>query len=416
MTTTENTLSKPKVSTPKVFNKPTGIFVITYTAVALLGTAGWLWSGSFNWYTLLLAFVLRTLAGMSITGGYHRLFSHRSYDAPAPVRLYFALLGAAAFEGSIIDWSLDHRTHHRHIDTDKDPYNINDGFWWAHIGWMFWRRDRDYSPTHNADLWNDPIVAWQHKHYILIASLMTFVLPMLIAALWGDLFGGLLVAGGFRLIVNHHETWAINSVCHYFGVQTYSDKHTARDNWFTALFTYGEGYHNYHHEFASDYRNGIRWYDFDPTKWMIFGLSQVGLASELRRIRPEEIMRRKVQLAEKRLTEKLRHQPAALSTASQMIAAANEQLTRASERLTELRHQYQAAKKERSTHASAKRTMRASAERILHHQAENLHHQAENLHHQAEELRANFRAAQKDFRRSVALWYATRRGLMKLVS
>jgi stearoyl-CoA desaturase (delta-9 desaturase) len=133
-----------------------------------------------------------------------------------------------------------------------------------------------------SDLWKDPLVRFQHRFYLPVAIPMAFGVPMAIASFWGDPWGGLLIAGLARIVVNQHLTFAINSVCHSIGEQPYSDRHTARDNWVTAVFTYGEGYHNFHHEFASDYRNGLKVYAWDPTKWLIYSLWKMRLVSEVR--------------------------------------------------------------------------------------------------------------------------------------
>lgn len=267
-------------------------FILLLTPiVSVVGLIYLIHTGDMHLATWLLAFVLLSASGFSITVGYHRLFSHRSYKAAWPVRLLLALFGAAAFQGSILEWCTDHRNHHLYTDTDKDPYSINKGFWYAHIGWLLVldHSKRDFS---NVDeLAQDPIIKFQHKFYVPLALLMGFALPTALAAIWGDWVGGLVIAGFLRTVINHHVTFAINSVCHMFGKRNYSEKQSARDNWFTALFTFGEGYHNFHHQFPLDYRNGIRYYQYDPTKWIIRLLSYVGLASDLKRVDEERILR-----------------------------------------------------------------------------------------------------------------------------
>ncbi|MBC8043329.1 MAG: fatty acid desaturase, partial [Rhizobacter sp.] len=386
---------------------PTAIFLSLTPLIGVTATLIWILTGNFHIQTLIFGFVLMVVAGMSITGGYHRLFSHRTYDASPFVRALYVVFGSAAFEGSVIEWSLDHRVHHQQIDKDADPYSVKDGFWHAHILWMFTERTRNLDPKAAGDLWSDPLLRWQHKHFIVFASFMSFVFPMLVAGiLWGDWIGGLFVAGCMRLVLNHHATFAINSVCHVFGKQTYSDRHSARDNWFTSLYTYGEGYHNYHHEFALDYRNGIRWYDFDPTKWMIFGLSTVKLASGLKQVSPEEIMRRKAAMQERLLAEKLKGQPEfVVAAGNQMLVAAKSQLTHASEQLSKLRQQYAALKREKTAQYLAYKHERQS----------HLEDRYNAVQIQLKEMQVQMRAAQRDFKRSVALWQSTNRGLTKLV-
>ncbi|OGO91863.1 MAG: fatty acid desaturase [Coxiella sp. RIFCSPHIGHO2_12_FULL_44_14] len=270
----------------------------------VIGVGGMLWllsTGSIQWATWVWAGVYLWMTGLSVTAGYHRLFSHQTYRAVWPLRLAFLLLASATFEGSALEWSTDHRNHHRYTDTDKDPYSIRKGFWYAHMGWLFMldARRRDFSNV--TDLSADRIVSFQHRFFVPLAVIMGFGIPAAVAALWGDAWGGFIIAGALRMAVNHQFTFCINSVCHYFGKRTYSDQQSARDHWVTAFFTYGEGYHNFHHQFSLDYRNGVRLFHMDPTKWLIYGLSRVGLAYHLRRVSTARIIRYRLQMDEKQL-------------------------------------------------------------------------------------------------------------------
>ncbi|MCE9679750.1 fatty acid desaturase [Shewanella sp. AS1] len=247
-------------------------------------------------------------SGLSITAGYHRLWSHRTYKAHWSVRLLFALGGALALQNSALHWSSDHRIHHKHVDNnDKDPYSANMGFWYSHIGWMLreYQAHRYHDYQNVRDLQNEKIVMWQHKYYLPLLLLMNFGLPAFLGWLNGDVWAMLLMAGLLRLVVVHHCTFFINSLAHIWGKQPYTDKNTARDNGVLALFTYGEGYHNFHHIFENDYRNGILWWHYDPTKWLINALAWMGLASQ-RRVTPQErIERAKLQMQLKQTQDKL---------------------------------------------------------------------------------------------------------------
>ncbi|GAL18754.1 fatty acid desaturase [Vibrio maritimus] len=129
-----------------------------------------------------------------------------------------------------------------------------------------------------VEIYKRPVVMWQHKHYVLLALLTNFGIPIALGLLYGDLIGFVLVGGALRLVLSHHTTFFINSLAHIWGTQPYTSKNTARDNGILAFFTFGEGYHNFHHIFEHDYRNGIRWWQFDPTKWLIRGSASIGLA------------------------------------------------------------------------------------------------------------------------------------------
>ena len=162
----------------------------------------------------------------------------------------------------------------------------------------------DYSNVRDLD--RDWVVRWQEKFYWPLVILLNIIVPASIGALLGDVIGGLLLIGLLRLVVCHHTTWFINSLAHAWGTQPYSDEHTAKDNPLVALLTYGEGYHNFHHTFQWDYRNGIRWYDFDPTKWLIRGLSWLRLTWGLKQTSPDRIERKQVEMQLKRTTARIR--------------------------------------------------------------------------------------------------------------
>lgn len=243
----------------------------------------------FSWWTVGLGVVWLALCSISITGGYHRLFAHPTYEASGLLRAFYLLFGAGAIQNSALKWSVDHRLHHSRCDEEEDPYNIHRGFWWAHIGWILFEDSGARRPV-ARDLSRDPLVRFQDRHYLLLAILVGGVLPLSLGFLWGDPIGALLVAGFLRLVVQWHATFSVNSVAHYIGTRPFSTKTSARDSFWTALITLGEGYHNFHHRFQVDYRNGIRWYQFDPTKWFIWTLSKLGLTRRLKRTPVERIL------------------------------------------------------------------------------------------------------------------------------
>jgi stearoyl-CoA desaturase (delta-9 desaturase) len=271
----------------------TNIVFVGVSHLIALAALAWLFAVRASPSTIALGAAWFALCGIAITGGYHRLFAHPTYRTNRIIRAFYLLFGAASAQNSALKWAADHRVHHSKTDDDEDPYNIRRGFWWAHMGWIF-RRDAEPAALHRVkDLTADPLLRWQQRHYVLIAAAFGWVLPALLGLAWGDPIGALLVAGFLRLVIQWHATGAVNSFAHRFGSRPYSLDNSARDSSWTALLTLGEGYHNFHHRFQGDYRNGILWWHFDPTKWFVWTLSRIGLAHDLRRTPVESIERAK---------------------------------------------------------------------------------------------------------------------------
>ncbi|SDH47326.1 stearoyl-CoA desaturase (delta-9 desaturase) [Vibrio xiamenensis] len=252
-----------------------------------------------HWLWFLIAF---SFCNLSITAGYHRLWSHKSYQAHKVLRVIFAIGGAFALQNSALHWSSDHRIHHKHVDhDDKDPYSASRGFWFSHIGWMLrnysTKRYDDYSNC--RDLQKDAIVMWQHRYYLPLVLATNIGIPLILGVIYQDVVGMLLIVGVLRLFLSHHSTFFINSLAHIWGTQPYTTKNSARDNGVLAVFTFGEGYHNFHHIFENDYRNGVRWWQYDPTKWLIKTCAWLGLADKLRSVSDLriELARAKTKLA-----------------------------------------------------------------------------------------------------------------------
>ncbi len=245
--------------------------------------------------------------GMSITTGYHRLLAHRAYKAHPIVKNFLLLGSTLAVQGSAFDWVSGHRTHHRHVDDRlDDPYSAKRGFWFSHIGWMLRNYPSGKFDYKNIpDLTKDRTLQIQHKYYGLWVVALNVGMVAAIGWLLGDVWGTLVIAGLLRLVLTHHFTFFINSLCHMFGSRPYTDTNTARDNFFLAIFTWGEGYHNYHHFFQYDYRNGVKWWQYDPTKWLIVGLSKLGLTTDLRTVDDTTIKHAEVQMQFKAAQQKI---------------------------------------------------------------------------------------------------------------
>ena len=274
----------------------------------------------YNGWSWLFFGVFLALNGIGIGSGYHRLWSHRTYEAHPALKWFLAVMGGMALQNSVIIWSARHRVHHRDVDdNDKDPYSIGRGFWFAHIGWMlrdYPSGDIDYSLV--RDLQKDPVLAWQHRWYWPLVLVTNIALPLFLGWLTGDMLGMFLLVGVLRLVCNHHVTWFINSLCHMWGRQPYTDENSARDQHLLALVTYGEGYHNYHHMFQSDYRCGIRWWHLDINKWFISICALLGLARNRKRAPMFKVLRARLNMEFKRARQKLEQAGASATWKEQM--------------------------------------------------------------------------------------------------
>ncbi len=292
------------------------VFLLGTLLLALTVVPAFIWMKGLDWFQVGLFLGLFICTGLSITLGYHRLFSHRAFQASWPVRFLTLVFGAGAFENSAYSWAADHRRHHKHVDHDEDPYDATKGLFHSHIGWILFKTQDDTPLDIVKDLQKDKLVMWQHNHYLAISIFAGFLLPAILGGIWNGwegAIGGFLVGGLARVVSVQHFTFFINSLCHYIGQQPYSTKCTARDSAIMALFTFGEGYHNFHHTFQHDYRNGLKPWQFDPTKWTIWMLSKVGMAKSLRRVPQERILLAEITEQHRLLAEKISLKSAKLS-------------------------------------------------------------------------------------------------------
>lgn len=264
--------------------------------------------------------IFAVMTNLSITMGYHRLFSHKSFEAHPLLEWFLLMIGAGAFQGSALKWCSDHRIHHRYEDTDKDPYSIKKGFWYAHMGWMM-RHDSVSLPIHAPDLQKNHRVMFQHNYYLLCAIGVGYVMPLLIGALMGNAFLGLVIAGGLRIFLTQQSTFFVNSLSHTLGKTPYSSEKTAKDSLIVAILTHGEGYHNFHHKFQFDYRNGIRWYHWDPTKWSIQLASLIGLARKLKTVQFSEILKARLEVESQKFMNSAFYQEKMQPLAEKLVEA-----------------------------------------------------------------------------------------------
>jgi stearoyl-CoA desaturase (delta-9 desaturase) len=271
------------VSRVRPFSLGAAILFSIITLVALIGLPTFAYFYDFTWVDWTMFGLLYVITGLGITVGYHRLIAHRSFDCPAWVKAGLLIAGGWALENTALKWASSHVRHHARCDQEEDPYNAQRGFWWSHCGWIFFT-DPYADEKYFSRLRRDPVVMWQHRYYVPIV-LSGLALPFLVGFLYNGWIGGLgcfLLAGVGRTFFVLNSTFCINSICHLWGNQPHGGADSSRDSWWVSLLTFGEGYHNYHHTYQSDYRNGPRWYNFDPSKWLIFSLSVLGLATSLR--------------------------------------------------------------------------------------------------------------------------------------
>ena len=317
-------------------------FLIGTALISVTAVPVYIWKVGLDWFQAGLFFVLFIAAGLSITLGYHRLFAHKAFKAKWPVKLATLIFGASAFENHALAWVSDHRRHHKHTDHDDDPYDISQGFWHAHIGWILFSVNPEPPWDNVNDLRKDKLVMWQVNNYVLIAVTAGFILPAALGYLysgWMGALGGFLIGGVARVTAVQHMTFFINSLCHTIGSRPYSDRCSARDSGLMAIFTFGEGYHNYHHEFQHDYRNGVRWWQWDPTKWTIWTLNKLGLVQDLRRVGDEKILVAQVTEVRRRMARKLEN--ASLNAKSrELLQAATARMDELVDQWTELKEHY----------------------------------------------------------------------------
>ena len=262
--------------------------------VALVAGIALTWGWGFTWVDAGLLVGGYVLTALGVTVGYHRYFTHQSFKTNAVVKAALVILGSTAVEGSPVKWAAMHRAHHQHSDHDHDPHSphhhgggvmgVLKGFWHAHVGWIF-RGDPKDLERYNPDLRADKVTRVMGRLWTLWAAL-GFVVPAVLGGLltwswWGVLLG--FVWGGLvRLLVVHHVTWSINSVCHLWGTRPFKSNDESRNNWFFGIFGLGEGWHNNHHAFPTSARHGLRWWEFDASYMVIRGMEMLGLVYDVK--------------------------------------------------------------------------------------------------------------------------------------
>ena len=293
-----------------IYNWNMVFFLTIIPLIGVFGTAIYIYYNGVVWQEPILLLIFWFLSGMGITMGYHRLFAHRSYKTNVFLEWILMVLGSMAFENTILKWVSDHRTHHKKTETEDDPYSITEGFWHAHIGWILKNTSDEKEEIKGVkDLEEKSAVKFQNKYYFHIGIILGLFIPLALGFLYNRPLGALLWGGFLRITLVHHATFFINSLCHYVGERPYDFNSTARDSWFVSLFTFGEGYHNYHHTFQWDYRNGIKWFAFDPSKWIIKTLFFVGITHDLKKAKDYLIWKSHLSTIKNQLNERYNQSP-----------------------------------------------------------------------------------------------------------
>lgn len=265
-----------------------------------------LWNTAVGWTNLLLLVTLYLLCGFGITIGFHRMLTHRAFEAVKPLKATLLILGSMAIQGPAITWAVDHRSHHANSDKEGDPHSPHHGFGGgiggqlrgllhAHVGWMFAHKQAHERARMARDLVEDRLVRFIDRTFLLWAVLgfvVPFVLGYAITGTWRGALMGLLWGGLVRLFLNHHVTWSVNSICHYFGRRPFAAYDLSTNNWVLALPSLGESWHHNHHVFPTSAYHGLRPSQIDVSGVVIHTWEKMGLVTKVRRPTTEQISRK----------------------------------------------------------------------------------------------------------------------------
>jgi len=266
----------------------------------LLPLAGLIWAMAFawgwglGWVEVALLGVMYLLTGFGVTVGFHRYFTHKSFETSRPVAAILGILGSMSVEGPLLHWVSFHRRHHQHSDTENDPHSphthgegfwsIVKGFWIAHAGWMFRGADTGLE-RYVPDLMRDKLartISRLFPLWVLISLLIPAVLGGLLTWSWMGVFLGFVWGGLVRVLLIHHVTWSVNSVCHIWGTRPFRSHDESRNNPIVGVLALGEGWHNNHHAFPTSARHGLRWWEIDISYILIWCMARVGLVWNVR--------------------------------------------------------------------------------------------------------------------------------------
>lgn len=288
------------------------LFAVLVPFAGLVIAIALLWGVAFDWVYLALLIGMYVLTSLGVTVGYHRYFTHRSFDTPRAVGVLLAALGSMAVEGPVIRWVATHRLHHQHSDKQGDPHSPHAhgggvwgtvrGLWHAHMGWLLTsnafvalRKGEERtggSSRYAKDLESDAWWRWMSRlfpFWVCVGLLLPAAVGGLVTMSWTGALLGFIWGGLVRVLLLHHVTWSINSVCHIWGTRPFRSHDESRNNAVFGVLAMGEGWHNNHHAFPTSARHGLRWWEVDVSWMLIWGMSKVGLASGVRVPGPDRI-------------------------------------------------------------------------------------------------------------------------------
>lgn len=236
-----------------------------------------LWERLVDWNDITIMLVGYVLTALGITIGFHRMLTHRSFEAKPAIRFLFMALGSAALQGPCADWASIHIKHHAHTDEDEDPHSPLHGFIHSHLGWLVTGKNADFE-TYGKWMLKDPLVMFVNRTWY-VWVILGLVIPYALGGWTGLLWGGFV-----RIFLLNHVTWSVNSVCHTFGSKMFKTEDESRNNWVVGLLAMGEGWHNNHHAFPRSAFHGMRWYQFDFSSYVIWTMEKAGLVWNVQRV------------------------------------------------------------------------------------------------------------------------------------
>ncbi len=263
------------------------LIAVVVPFLATLFAVWQLWKWVVDWPDLILLVAMYVPISLGVTAGFHRMLTHRSFQAHPAVRAIILICGSMAVQGAAITWAANHLKHHALSDKPGDPHSPVEGLLHAHLGWLFGDDDAD-PEVYCRHLLKDPVVVFVDKTFGLWV-LLSLLIPFAIGG-----WTGLLWAGAVRIFLLHHITWSVNSVCHTFGQRAYETTDRSRNQWTVGLLAMGEGWHNNHHAFPRSAIHGLDRWQFDMSAWVIQTLEQVRLVTDVQRIAPETLARKRL--------------------------------------------------------------------------------------------------------------------------